>query len=255
MRPGVRAYFETHFPHCYVDSALRYAPIIEWLKKHVPDAILEVGSGVNGITPYWPRSAVGIDLSFAGDENRLLQRLCASATDIPLPDAHFDAVISVDLLEHLPSDQRARAVLEMMRCTREVFFLAAPCGPAAERYDRKFNDIYARRRGLGYVWLEEHLAHGLPHGEEIEQYIDAAASKLGRPVRVAQKKNVSLWLWFLLRRASISRHKLLRQTEFRWALPLVPVLRHINFGNCYRRLFIVSFSGEGGEVDAGKIRR
>lgn len=43
--------------------------------------------------------------------------LKASATDLPLPDESADAVLALDLLEHIPSDQEALA--EMVRVLRK----------------------------------------------------------------------------------------------------------------------------------------
>lgn len=43
--------------------------------------------------------------------------LCASATDLPLPDGSADAVLALDLLEHISSDQEAFA--EMVRVLRK----------------------------------------------------------------------------------------------------------------------------------------
>ena len=63
---------------------------------------------------------VGIDTAFDRTAERvrpnLIQRQ-GSATAIPEPDASFDAVLCLDMLEHVPPRDRPQAVAELAACS------------------------------------------------------------------------------------------------------------------------------------------
>lgn len=242
IRQAVRTYFAENYPNWYIDSALRYAPILDALGDGNGANVLEIGSGVNGITPYLARSVVGVDIRFQGVQNSLLQRILASACSLPFADEAFDSVVCMDLLEHVPPCQRQEAVTEAMRVAKGTLFLSVPCGAEAERYDRRLNDIHIRKRKTAHPSIKEHLLYGLPRAHEVQQYISRATLSLARPTKIRQRKNMNLWLWFVLRRFALNRCKLLAQAEYRWALPFFPVLKLMNSGRCYRLLFTISFA-------------
>lgn len=76
-------------------------------------AILDLGCGTGAVLQELaPRGwAVGMDLSphaLAFCQTRQLKRLvCGDAQHIPFADASFDAVIALDVLEHVPDDRAA----------------------------------------------------------------------------------------------------------------------------------------------------
>src|SRR3989344_7846353 len=49
-----------------------------------------------------------------------------SGLNIPLPDKHFDAVVSIDALEHLPRKDRPTLLQELVRVTRSKLFINFP---------------------------------------------------------------------------------------------------------------------------------
>src|SRR6476469_7337342 len=110
-----------------------------------PDSVLAVG-GVRGrLACFLPRSRIVVanvappaDVLFDG------QRL-------PCADSSFAAATSLDVLEHLPRDQRAAHVAELARVARGRIVLASPLG----------SEEHAEAERLLAAWHES--TTGAPH--------------------------------------------------------------------------------------------
>jgi len=149
-------------------SQLRYFAVIELIsewRRDLPKSpeLLEVGSGPIGLGELWPGPFTGCDARFDGPTSSNMKAVVGSATALPFPDGSFDLVVSVDMVEHLPSrSQRERALKELARVSRGIVIVGFPCGSDAEKADRELAQA-CRKRGLAVpAWLEEHLANGLP---------------------------------------------------------------------------------------------
>jgi SAM-dependent methyltransferase len=119
-----------------VDLGCSTGYLLEDLNRHIPSGRL-----------------VGFDLVTSGLKKA--QSLVPSATvaqadacDIPLPDASVDALLSANLLEHIPNDHAA--VSEIFRVLRpgSVAVIVVPAGPGVyDYYDRFLH--HERRYGRG----------------------------------------------------------------------------------------------------------
>lgn len=218
------------------DTVIRYAPIVDEILGSglASPSILEIGSGTQGIALYLPFRVTGVDLRFDGDVQPNLDPVCQSGTDIPFGDGSFDYVVSVDMLEHVPPEDRREVVREMIRVARRKVFLAVPCGASAEQQDRKLNDIYFESRGSYYRYLQEHVLHGLPGVEEIRSLIlDAANSQ--KPISVTAEQNFNLRLRSVLMR--LWAREIFFVPYLLSSLCLCLIRSRISYGNCYRHIF------------------
>jgi Methyltransferase domain len=152
------------FPNLDPDVPLRYRHIVERMPSRA--AILEIGRGEIGLARLLGTPLVSCDILPAARTAAGESFVRASGNDLPFRDASFDAVVSVDVLEHLTKDRRPSFVRETMRVSRGLVLLACPTEPSerAEAFHRALLDAL---RGEKNPWLEEHIQRGLPTDREI----------------------------------------------------------------------------------------
>ncbi len=144
--------------------AARYFPILRTLHRTVgeTESILEVGSGAFGLARYVPQNVVGCDVQFAKKPLPNLLAVRASAASLPFPDASFAAVVSSDVLEHVPPGSRPQVIAETLRVAKKLAIFGFPCGPQAQKLDAKFLDFYKQNALTPPEWLTEHMEFPFP---------------------------------------------------------------------------------------------
>ena len=89
------------------------------LQEFHPQKILDVGG--EGFLPYFIDATV---VSVNVKDREILY----NGERLPFEDSSFDAVVSLDTLEHLPKGRRVEFCTEMVRVARDVVILSAPLG-------------------------------------------------------------------------------------------------------------------------------
>lgn len=237
VRQKLKNALDNRYPGWDLTIALRYLPIVDLIKANhrKGDKILEVGSEIQGITPYLQLPVTGVDLGFDyARRNKWLTPVEGSAAKLPFPDQSFDYCLSVDMLEHLPKDIRKKAVEEMLRVTRKRIYLSFPCGPESEGVDKELDEYFYRRNGHHYDYLAEHVELGLPPCELVPKLI---ADNPDWSLEV--RGNTSLWLWSLLLKMGLSNTQW-QTSLYRRLLFLLPILKYLNFSPAYRQLYIIT---------------
>jgi SAM-dependent methyltransferase len=133
----------THF----LDRWTRSAIIDRVGRLPVSPTIADIGCSTGyllaDVTARWPSAAtIGVDLIGSGLEkaHRLVPStalLRADACDLPIADCSVDAVVSANLLEHVPDDRQAlREFARILRPGRKAV-IVVPAGPRTyDYYDR-----------------------------------------------------------------------------------------------------------------------
>ncbi|MHB8793325.1 MAG: class I SAM-dependent methyltransferase [Thermoleophilia bacterium] len=231
------------YPDQSTEVAIRYLPVARILKAAGARKVLEAGSGDLGLTPYSSDfELTGLDRSFQ-EENPRMTRVTGSVTRIPFEERSFDAVISVDSLEHVPPDEREEAVREILRTAHSLAVIAVPSGSGAEAQDRFLAGRYLQVRGEEYPFFNDHLEYGLPGEDELKQMIVRALKGLGRHGSVTFKKNANLRLRSFLMKGWISRNRFYYNLAVLGLMPLAGLLSRLNHGSCYRVIAVVEMSG------------
>jgi len=227
------------------DTALRYLPISDLiLEREIRNpSILEVGSGVKGITPYLKDHITGADVSFDGEIPASMTAVEITGTSLPFEDNTFDYVISVDMLEHVPSSERSKIIEEILRVARAKVFLAVPCGRLSQEHDRELDDFYQSIKGSRYHFFKDHVENGLAEKQEIEMILKGTAQAMGLSVQLTIQKNVNLLVRSFFMKLWI-RSK--TGKTYNWISPFICILRRfINFGDCYRCIYVVDINPKG----------
>lgn len=227
------------YPVQSTEVSLRYLPVVRILKGAGVRKVLEVGSGDLGITPYSREfELTGLDQSFE-QENPAMEQVVGTATSLPFEDHSFDAVISVDSLEHIRPDSRETVVSEMLRTASGMVVIAVPGGAGAEAQDWFLDERYSRVRGEDYPFFRDHLENGLPDSRDIQMMINKVLRRLGRRGRITIYKNANLHLRSFLMKGWISRNRFFYNFTVLGLMPLAGLLSRFNYGRCYRVIMVM----------------
>jgi SAM-dependent methyltransferase len=150
-----------------ISWAIRYRPILDELVRRCPSAVLEVGSGPEGLAMFWLGLVAGVDVSYQRRPLHCATR--ASALALPFPDRSWPTVVSCDMLEHMPPALRRQAVQEMARVCEQFLVIAVPSGPAARACYARLSRQFPSHR---IPWLGEHMRYGLPDADEVAALLD-----------------------------------------------------------------------------------
>lgn len=151
--------------------------------------VLEVGANRQRLLGQFLPQATFLytDLHAEGDEKDFV---VADATALPFPEQGFDAVVSLDVLEHIPAPLRAKAATEMARVAgRAVIVGFPPDQPWVRDAELDANGRWHELFGEDYVWLQEHKEFGLVDTAEIV----AAFESAGMTVLRFGQGNAALW--------------------------------------------------------------
>lgn len=171
-----------------LNHLVRFEPILRHLLEVNPDGramtVLDVGAGSAGVTTLlpgeWRSTALDADFEDYSQTGRGVtlhaDQVLGDVRALQFADNSFDAVVALDVLEHLSPGDRSRAVQEICRVARTRAVIACPAGEAALEADRR---LAARFDAKGLEcpgWLAEHLENGFPEAQELA----ATASGYGR---------------------------------------------------------------------------
>ena len=105
----------------------------------------------------------------------------ASATALPFRDRAYDAVVSLDVLEHIPPGLRSLAVGEMARVAARIAVITCPLDtPTTRKAEQQAHDVWRRYFDTPYPWLEEHQEFGLVDPQPVEDALRAAGMAVTR---------------------------------------------------------------------------
>ena len=134
-----------------------------------PDAaatVLDVGGRRGLLAAYVPYAVTAVNPDGTGDQT-------IDGAALPYAAASFDAVVTIDTLEHVPPAQRAAFLRMCYGVARRVLVVAAPFGSAEHSArERELNVQYAAVFGAPHPYLAEHVANGLPTLDDLHAAVD-----------------------------------------------------------------------------------
>ncbi len=150
--------------------------LIDSLALGGPLSILEVGAFDNAFQPF-----------VAGHRHSLWPREVRPGEPIDFADNTFDVTLALDVLEHVPAEERGFFVSECARVASNAFIIGFPVSTslAAEQFVLKLT---------GSAWLAQHQELGLPDKSEME----ALFKKLGLSFTCHANGSLPSWTAMML---------------------------------------------------------
>lgn len=240
LRKPIHRYIDSRYPNWNLDAALRYLPIADHLNRSGAVQVLDVGSGGAGLSLYWGRETIALDLDFAhAVQGSPFRPVLGSAVALPFKPGSIEAIVSADVLEHIARAERPRMISEMLRVARKQMILAIPCGRLAHQAEVEVAEIYRKKHNESHPWLKDHLDHGLPEATEVEETVKSLAEEQGRRVEIRVEKNTNLAFWrFVFRRYFRGGPRTTQLFRY-YLLALIPLLRRVHWGETYRKIFFI----------------
>jgi len=145
-----------------VDVYERHWVVAKHLRERRVRSVLDVGG--EGLLKRFLRGAhcVSVNVDRTGDVQY-------DGSMLPFGEATFDAVVSLDALEHIPPQSRQHFVAELQRVARTEVALAVPFGsPGHTDIEARALEAYRAAHGRDHVYLREHVECGLPTLDELK---------------------------------------------------------------------------------------
>jgi len=150
---------------CGTDTFLRHRCVASCLEEFRPETILDVGG--EGLLQCFIATATVVSANVQNAD------VLYDGKHLPFEDDSFDAVVSLDTVEHFPKDQRLEFLAELVRVAQHVVVLCAPLGtPEHVEYEKRLL-ADGRQGGLcaeSLLYLAEHVEYGLPTPNEVDQW-------------------------------------------------------------------------------------
>ncbi len=228
------------------DTRCRNVDVSRLLRRHIgPETtILDAGCGEYGLAAFISaKNIVGVDILPTDTRVDKFDFVHGSILTLPFQSGSFSITVSVDVLEHLPSELRQKAVAEVVRTARNAVIITFPCGANAREADERFAERLQEEGSPLPDWLDEHLRAPYPEAAEVAAWIDAEAETSGRKAVIATHFSESLAVAeFLRARATKSKYLYLLSNFACGAL--LPLLPRASEQNAYRAIIFAEFSND-----------
>lgn len=158
-RPSIRNRFVGY------DSYERHQAVCALVAPQEDESILDAGGLRGQLAKHVPLARItALNVDDSGDVRY-------EGGAFPFESGEFDAVVSLDVLEHIPAGERESFVRECARVGQRIVLIAAPYGSAGHvSYEAGLDQLYCEVHGEFHRWLHEHVVNGLPTETDIERY-------------------------------------------------------------------------------------
>jgi SAM-dependent methyltransferase len=143
----------------------RHQVVSRLLRKRDVHTVLDVGGNLGVLKQFLDAEILALNVGETAD-------LYYDGRAIPFGADHFDAVASLDTLEHIPNADRLPFLQECLRVARRYLVISAPYGSDEHRaYEQKLEALYTQTLGIVHTYLNEHVRYGIPNQQDIDRLL------------------------------------------------------------------------------------
>lgn len=162
-----------------IDQFGRYGIVAQKIKELVKAkgqkkvTILDVGGYKGEVHRFFNENEALITVLdlFESNEDNYVK---GSALDMPFEDNSFDYVVSFEVFEHIPRDDRVKYIEEATRVSKGTFILTAPFSGVDDevlKSEEYVNNLWKSMHGENHIWLHEHILYRTPKEVELEDIL------------------------------------------------------------------------------------
>jgi hypothetical protein len=164
-------------------------------EEALPIHVLDVGSGPEQLASAFLGDRFDVtraDIESFGQESIVV---IPREGEFPFEGERFPVVLALEVLEHLPREERARLVRECLRVARDMAIFSCPIGrPDVVAAEARISDVFELVNGEPHPFLREHVQHGLPTEAEVRGLLEAEQVRF----LVAGNSALDRWAAFLM---------------------------------------------------------
>ena len=153
--------------------------------------ILDVGGKNGRLRDFLDKSKFDLIVLDIDPKPDTKEYIVGDARALPFKPKSFDVVVSSELLEHIPPNDRIKVLENMIEVSKDLVILAAPFySKEVEDAEVRANEFFKRFFGTDHRWLKEHIENGLPRERDIEEFIKSKDLNFTK----IQTNNINNWL-------------------------------------------------------------
>ena len=160
-----------------------------------PVTVLDVGSGPENLTATFLGPSYRVTRSDIESHGQSDMIVLQPGRPLEVSDGAFDAVVLLEVLEHVPPGERLALIRECLRAARHLVVITCPTGsPEVAAAENRIGEAFAAVTKRAHPFLSQHQLCGLPTVEEMGGYLDVA----GFPYVAVDNVRLDHWEAYLL---------------------------------------------------------
>ena len=133
------------------------------------ETVLDVGGELNQLSQFCQPSKIVVANLKKSQEN---SDVIVKKGKLPFKKSSFDVACAIDVLEHIPKNERRAFIKNLQEVSAKKVILSFPIGTSTHiNYEKELQN-YLEGKKYDVTYLKEHIALGLPQKKELETILE-----------------------------------------------------------------------------------
>ncbi|OGD92751.1 hypothetical protein A2697_01145 [Candidatus Curtissbacteria bacterium RIFCSPHIGHO2_01_FULL_41_44] len=157
----------------FYDTYERHRKIASFIKSR--ETVLDVGGELNLLSKFCnPKKIVVANIARSIEESDVIIK----KDKLPFASNSFDTVCAIDVLEHLPKNDRSKFIKNLLAVASKKVIISFPVGTIRHNQYEKETRDWLLNLGEDITYLNEHIKYSLPTVSEIQTIMHGFHARL-----------------------------------------------------------------------------